>query len=67
VQIPAADSVHAPPYASFPANNKDNPFMQISTASNRYASPDGLTFSLITLLQSSEDISLPLELSEDIN
>jgi hypothetical protein len=67
VQILAADSVHAPPHASFPANNEDDPFMQISTGSNGYALPDGLAFPPITPPQSSEDISLPLELSEDID
>jgi len=66
VEIPTADSVHAPPYASFPAKNKDDPFMKVSTTSNGYATPDGLIFSPVTPPESSKDISLPFELSEDI-
>jgi hypothetical protein len=66
-QIPAADSVYASPYAIFPANNEDDPFIQASTANNGYTSPDGLTFPLTTPPQLSEDTSLPLESSEDIN
>jgi hypothetical protein len=61
VQIPA------PPYAIFPANDEDDPFIQVSPANNGYTSPDGLTFPFITPPQSSEDISLPLESSEDID
>jgi hypothetical protein len=61
VQIPA------PPYAIFPANDEDDPFIQVSPANNGYTSPDGLTFPFITLPQSSEDTSLPLESSEDID
>ncbi|TVY90852.1 hypothetical protein LAWI1_G005641, partial [Lachnellula willkommii] len=60
-------SVHAPPYASSPANDEDDPFLQVSTANNGYTSPNGLTFPLITPPQSSEDSSLPLESSEDID
>lgn len=41
--------------------------MQISTAANGYTSPNGLKFPLITPPQSSEDTSLPLELSEDVD
>jgi hypothetical protein len=67
MQIPTADNAYAQPSASFPANNQDDPFMQISTADNGYTSPDALTFSLITPPQSSKDISLPLESSEDID
>jgi hypothetical protein len=66
-QIPAADSVYASPYAIFPANNENDPFIQASTANNGYSSPDGLTFPLTTPPQSSEDTSLPLESSEDID
>jgi hypothetical protein len=61
VQIPA------PPYTIFPANDEDDPFIQVSPANNGYTSPDGLTFPFITPPQSSEDISLPLESSEDID
>jgi hypothetical protein len=34
VQIPAADSVYAPPYANFLKNNQDNPFMHILLLGN---------------------------------
>lgn len=62
VQIPAADSVHAPPYASFSTRNQDDPSMQISTTDNGYALPDAL----ITPPQSSKTTSHPLKSSENI-
>ncbi|CAD6446942.1 e69ae59f-bc29-45bd-8069-c3230145b024 [Sclerotinia trifoliorum] len=60
VQIPA------PLYAIFLENDEDDPFVQISPENNGYTSLDGLTSPFITPPQSSEDISLPLEPSEDI-
>jgi hypothetical protein len=67
VQIAAADSVYLPPSAGFQEYIQDDPFMQISTTDNGYTSPNTLTFPLITPPQSTEDTSLPLELSEDID
>jgi len=63
MQTPAGDSEYVPPYASAPANDQDDPFEQIFTAENGYTSPDPL----ITPPQSSHDMSLPLESSEDID
>ncbi|TAQ91129.1 hypothetical protein B7494_g575 [Chlorociboria aeruginascens] len=54
VQIPAADTMCAPPNANFPANNKDDSFVQVSTANN------GLLIPSITPPQSSKDTLLPL-------
>lgn len=59
--------MYALPYAIFPANNEDDPFIQASTANNGYTPPNGLTFPLTTPPQSSEDTSLPLESSKDID
>ena len=39
----------------------------VDSVSNGYALPDSLTFPPITPPQSSEDTSLPLELSEEID
>jgi hypothetical protein len=67
LHVSTADVVYAPPSAYFQEYNRDDPIMQISTADNSYASPDALTFPLVTPPQSTEDISLPLESSEDID
>ena len=68
LHVSAADIVYAPPpSACFQEYNQDDPIMQISTADNSYTSPDALTFPLVTPPQSTKDISLPLELSEDID
>jgi hypothetical protein len=67
LHVPATDIVYAPPSACFHEYNQDDPIMQISTADNGYALPDALTFPLVTPPQSTEDISLPLESSEDID
>jgi hypothetical protein len=67
LKIAAADSVYVPPSAGFQEYIQDDPFMQISTTDNGYSSPNAVTFPLITPLQSTEDKSLPLELSEDID
>ena len=66
VHIPAADSIYVPPYASIPASDQDDPSMQISTADHGYTSP-AAPYSPITPPQSSKDISLPLESSEDVD
>ncbi|PVH77209.1 hypothetical protein DL98DRAFT_591457 [Cadophora sp. DSE1049] len=42
VQIPA------PSYVIFPANDEDDPLVQVSTANNGYTSPNGITFPLVT-------------------
>jgi hypothetical protein len=44
-----------------------HPVQHILTTDNGYTSPDALTFSIITLPQLSNDVSLPLEPSEDID
>jgi hypothetical protein len=67
MKIPAASSVYALPYAIFPANDKDNPFIQVSPKNNRYTSLDSLIFPFITPLHLSKDTSLSLESSEDLN
>jgi hypothetical protein len=58
--------IPAPPNAIFTANDEDDPFIQVSAANNGHTSPDGPTYPLFTPPQSSEDISPPLESSEDI-
>ncbi|KAK0101219.1 hypothetical protein ONS95_012798 [Cadophora gregata] len=65
-QVPAVDSVYAPPYANLPANDEDDHFIQSSHTNNRYISPDGPTFPPITPPQSTKDASLPLEPSGDV-
>ena len=66
LRVPAADSIYVPPYASVPASDQDDPSMQISTADPGYTSP-AAPYSPITPPQSSKDISLPLESSEDVD
>jgi hypothetical protein len=65
--VPAVDSVYAPPSASFQEYNQDDPIIQMSAADNGYTLPGALIFPLTTPPQSLEDTSLPLESSEDID
>jgi hypothetical protein len=68
LHVSAADIVYAPPPSvCFQEYNQDDPIMQISTTDNSYTSPDALTFPLVTPPQSTKDIPLPLESSEDID
>jgi hypothetical protein len=67
VQEYLSGGANAPPSASFQEYNRDESFAQISAADNEYTSPDALTSPLITPPQSSEDTSLPLESSDDID
>lgn len=57
----------AAPYVNFRANNQDDPLVQTSSADIEYTLFDALTFSIITLPQSSKDILLSLESSENID